>query len=168
MKFLAICALACCLYAPLACSQCSGMNLGGGCVPPPCAPGSPLFCNQAPQRQPQPAPQPHAVWADRWEAVATDPDTGGMGAAEGKKSKAEAQQIALEICASHGATHCVVNLAIYNQCGAIAQNTSGGQTGYAGAPIQKQAEELAIAQCGHGNSCKIVYSGCSFGESPIN
>jgi hypothetical protein len=62
MSYLTTLTLVACLYAPLAWSQCSGVSAGGGFVPPPCTPGSPLACNQQqPQGQHQVAHRPQSV-----------------------------------------------------------------------------------------------------------
>jgi hypothetical protein len=164
MKMIAI-ALITLLYMPLAWSQCAGMNLGGGCVPPPCAPGSPLFCNQQQtQGQRQTAPQPKAVWADRWGAIAVDENTGKAGTVEGQPSKSSANSVALEECAKNGGMSCSILLTFHNQCAAVAQHPGEGELSASGNPTKEGAEQDAIARCPEGNACKIVYSKCSFAE----
>jgi hypothetical protein len=158
-------ALIICLYAPLAWSQCSGISNGGGCVPPPCTPGSPLACNQQQQQgQQQAAPQPRAVWADRWGAIAVDENSGKAGTVEGEPSKSAANRVALEKCAENGGVGCNILLTFHNQCAAIAQNPGEGALSASGNPTKEGAEQDAIARCHEGNACKIVYSECSFAE----
>jgi hypothetical protein len=150
------------MYAPFAWSQCSGVSTGGGCVPPPCTPGSPLPCNQTPpQGQQQVAPQPQAVWADRWGAIAIDLQTGQAGTVEGKVSAVKANQAAMDYCTMHGSEHCQVILSFHNQCAAVAM---GPKMGVAGGPTQEAAERSAVSQCSSENACKIVYSKCSYAE----
>jgi hypothetical protein len=163
MKSLAKFALLGCLYAPFAWSQCSGINVGGACVPPPCTPGSPLACNQQQpqQSQQQPVPQPRPVWADRWGAIAIDLQTGQAGTVEGKVSAAKANQAAMDYCTMHGSEHCQVILSFHNQCAAVAM---GPKMGVAGGPTQEAAERSAISQCNSESACKIVYSKCSYAE----
>jgi hypothetical protein len=150
-----------CLYAPLVWSQCSGMNLGGGCVPPPCAPGSPLFCNTPPQVQQQAAPQPQAVWADRWGAIALDPAGKGQGTVTGYASKSAAMDAAMKQCAAQGAPNCALRRAYKNACAAVAWNPHNLAT--AGASTEALAKSDAIKSCGE-TSCQIVYSACSMAE----
>jgi hypothetical protein len=164
MKSLPIAVLISSLYAPFAWSQCSGVSTGGGCVPPPCTPGSPLLCNQTPpQGQQQVAPQPQAVWADRWGAVVIAQDTGDAGTATGRASRTEAINASMRDCASHGAKRCQLELAYHNQCAAVAWGATNIYT--AGAPTQPLAQSDALKGCTNATtSCKIVYSGCSLAE----
>jgi hypothetical protein len=160
MKLFIKCALVGFFYAPLAWSQCSGVNTGGGCVPPPCTPGSPLACNQA---QPQASPRPQPVWADRWGAIVIDNEAGDTGTTTERVSRADAIEAASHDCMSHGAKHCKVAVAYYNQCAAIAWGS--GYNGVAGAPTETLAKSNAMNDCGRGASdCKIVYSACSMAE----
>jgi hypothetical protein len=153
------------LYLPLAWSQCSGVSAGGGCVPPPCSPGSPLACNQQPQQtQQQAATQPRAVWADRWGAIAIDENTGQVGTIERQPSNTEANRIALSECARVGGASCRILLSFHNQCAAAAQYPSGGALSAAGNPTKQGAEQAAISHCDEGNACRVIYSECSFAE----
>lgn len=94
MKLLAKLVLIGCLYAPLAWSQCSGANTGGGCVPPPCTPGSPLPCNQQQQAPQQVAPQqPQAVWADRWGRLPPIHKQVGPEQSRAKKAKSKQKEL---------------------------------------------------------------------------
>jgi hypothetical protein len=122
MKSLYVVVLISCLYAPLSWSQCSGVNTGGGCVPPPCTPGSPLPCNQPPQEQgqQQAAPQPQAVWADRWGAIVVGEDIADISTASGRSSQSQAVEATMAGCAAHGAKNCKLELTYHNQCAAVA------------------------------------------------
>ncbi|WP_458070039.1 DUF4189 domain-containing protein [Rhodanobacter sp. BL-MT-08] len=162
MKSLATLAVIGCLYAPLAWSQCSGVNAGGGCVPPPCTPGSPLPCNQQQQAPQQAAPQqPQAVWADRWGAIVLGVETVNVSTATGRASRSEAVEASMADCAAHGAKHCKLELAYYNQCAAMAWGSKN--IGTAGAPTESLAQSNAMKYCGEA-SCKIVYTACSMAE----
>jgi hypothetical protein len=162
MKCLGMFALVSVLFAPLAWSQCSGVNTGGGCVPPPCTPGSPLPCNQQQQAPQQAAPQqPQAVWADRWGAIVVGEDIADISTSSGRLSQSQAIDTTMAGCASHGAKNCKLELSYHNQCAAVAWGTH--QHGTAGAPTESLAQSDAMKYCGEA-SCKIVYSGCSLAE----
>jgi len=150
-----------CFYVPFAWSQCSGVSSGGGCVPPPCTPGSPLPCNQSAPEQQQVAPAPQPVWADRWGAIVIAEDTGDAGTASGRTSRTAAVEASMADCASYGAKRCKLELAYHNQCAAVAW--SSNKHGTAGAPTESMAKSDALKYCGEA-SCKIVYSGCSLAE----
>ncbi|WP_458070040.1 DUF4189 domain-containing protein [Rhodanobacter sp. BL-MT-08] len=164
MKFLSTLAMMGCLYVPLAWSQCSGVNGGGGCVPPPCTPGSPLPCNQAQPQEQQMAPQPQAVWADRWGAIVIDSQTGrGKGTVTGYASKDAAINAAMSECVSQGAPACKLVLSYYNQCAAVAWGSTHHFT--AGDANQSEAESDALQHCNEKTTnCKIVYSACSMAQ----
>jgi hypothetical protein len=149
-------------YTPVAWSQCSGVSTGGGCVPPPCTPGSPLPCNQTPpQGQQQVAPPPQAIWADRWGALAYDDKNGETGTAESQQSKSEANQLSLASCANRGGSHCQILISFHNQCAAVA---AGKTWGYSVGPDKETAEKMALMRCSQGDACNVVYSRCSYAE----
>lgn len=161
MKSITTIVLLACLYTPIAWSQCStGVDTGGGGCVPPDAPGMPGYQGNANQQQQ--APQPQAVWADRWGAIAVDNNTGQAGTIEGQESESKANQIALAYCRQNGSKNCQIILSFHNQCAAVA--LGGGGAGHAGSPTQQAAEQIAITECGHGDACKIVYSKCSYAE----
>ncbi|WP_458070035.1 DUF4189 domain-containing protein [Rhodanobacter sp. BL-MT-08] len=164
MKLFAACALLGSLYAPLAWSQCSGVSAGGSCVPPPCTPGSPLPCNQPQQEQQQIAPQPQALWADRWGAIVIDSQTGrGKGTVTGYASKDAAINAAMSECTAQGAPHCKLDLLFHNQCAAVAWGATFNIS--VGDPSQQGAEAAALEQCNKATTnCQIVYSKCSYAE----
>jgi hypothetical protein len=165
MKLISALALIGCIYAPLAWSQCApGVPSAGnpGCIPPNQS-NSPYYQGGADQQQaPQQAPQPQAVWADRWGAIAMDRKTGQAGTVEGQASKSKAEETALSYCSRSGGQNCEVILSFHNQCAAVV--LGGGGWGYSGGPTPEVAQEVAIGRCGHGDACKVVYSKCSYAE----
>lgn len=147
-----------CLCMPDAWAQCAaGVDTGGGNCIPPDALGMPGYQDGANSRR---APQPRAIWADRWGAIATDAESGSMGTAEGKASESEAKKIAAAFCESDGSKRCGIRLTFHNQCAAMAWGD--GKAGYSASPTSEQAERLAVKECGHGDACKIIYSQCSY------
>jgi len=159
IKAITILALTVGIYASPAWSQCStGVDTGGGACIPPDAPGIPGYQGNTSAQQ---APQPRAVWADRWGAIAIDMKTGQAGTIEGQENKLKATQTALAYCAQNGSKNCEVILSFHNQCAAV---TMGRLMGYSDGPTQEVAEQTAISRCGEGASCKIVYSKCSYAE----
>jgi len=124
------------------------------------------------------APRPAGKWETRWGAIAEDkaPTPGAAlatGAAVSQRSKREASSLAVEQCRLQGGNKCVVRLAYYNQCAAIADpgTTAGNITG--GVSIAARAETLQLAKenglrdcraANNGTSCVISYSACSMSE----
>lgn len=145
-----------CFWTTATWAQCAtGINTGGGNCTPPDAPGMPGSYNAS-------GSIPAVKWADRWGAIAYDDATGDAGTIEGQESKDKAEREALQICSKTGSRDCKIIFAFHNQCAAVA--FGGGGMAHAGAGTQKEAEQLAIRTCGHGDACKIVYSKCSMPE----
>lgn len=150
------------LYASMAWSQCApGVPSAGnpGCIPPDQS-NSPYYQENSSQQQMRMS-QP--IWADRWGAIAIDSETGGAGTVAGRASKADAIQAATSDCMKHGATHCKIELAYYNQCAAIAWGST--HHGVAGEANESLAQSSAMKYCRDGaTDCKVVYSACSLPE----
>jgi hypothetical protein len=164
MKIAKSIALFCFLYMPLAYSQCApGVPSAGnpGCIPQD-RPESPNFRGNPDQLYNQ-APQPEAVWADRWGAVAIDMDTGQAGAAVDQASKSAALSAALKNCALNGSPHCEIAIAYHNQCAAIVWASSAQITAHAA--TQSDARSMAMQECTKSHvDCRMVYSACSLPE----
>ncbi|WP_425478302.1 DUF4189 domain-containing protein [Frateuria defendens] len=143
--------------APEAWSQCAPGIPGAGnpaCIPP----------NQvnSPYYQGAGVAQPHALWEDRWGAIAIDSETGDAGTVEGQSSKSIADSAALSYCSKGKGENCKVILSFHNQCAAVAWGA--GVLGYSGGATPDVAEEMAMKGCGYSDDCKIVYSKCSYAE----
>lgn len=97
------------------------------------------------------------VWEDRYGAIAVDPKSGTMGAAEGASSRRRAINEALKLCGNSG---CVAMAHVRNGCLASAW---GGRTGYYKfAEDIQTAENKAIQACwGEFSDCRLTYSYCS-------
>ena len=132
---------------------------------PPTAPGSPYA-------QPEYGTVPpsgnvneeSARWADRWGAIALDPDSGRAGTVTGKVSKSVASNTALSECAQHDGNNCRVILTYYNQCAAVAQPDNNGPVSSASAVDISTAEDHALGACNTRGKCSVVYSACSPAE----
>ena len=157
--FLAMISLIAVFYVPVVLGQCAtGVNTGGQCIPPDALGpynGSPRY------RQPQ---EPMIIWADRWGAIAEDPQIlGAIGTVVGKKSKSKAKKDALAICALHNGRNCKIMLAYYNQYAAVAVDDRGLAV-RAHASTREEAENLALTGFDPGDSSTLVYSACSLPE----
>jgi hypothetical protein len=159
MKSLSAFVLACCLYAPLAWSQCApGVPSAGnpGCIPQDRA-ESPYFHGDPEKLN---AARPQERWEDRWGAIAIDSKTGQAGLIAGKASKAEAVDVAMSGCEMHGSPGCKLRLAYFNQCVAIGWGATWNEV--VTAETEQRAGELALKGCSKKTTeCKIAYSACS-------
>lgn len=70
MKLASLIATIACCWASLSWAQCSGINMGGQCLPPPNVPGSPLY--QGGYDAPTPVAPPQPQTRDRFGAFAID------------------------------------------------------------------------------------------------
>lgn len=102
-------------------SQCTGVNTGGQCLPPPCTPGSPLFCPNQPQAQQAPK-EPPPNW-DIHAAFAID-DHIGLSWSIDQRTEKKAIDGALKNCSKRGGTACRL-VGTFWGCAAIAQNPQG-------------------------------------------
>lgn len=151
------------LYSPVIWSQCApGIPSAGnpGCIPPS-QPNSPYAqgTNSPPERT-ESAP----VWESRWGAVAMDKTSARGGTVEGRSSKSDASQIALDLCRKNGGKDCSLLLAFHDQCAALAQAPNGGAINWITATSTSEAERKALNECDGGNQCDIIYSKCSMPE----
>lgn len=126
-----------------------------GCIPPN-QPGSPYY--QGSDQPPVSAPA--IQWADRWGAVALDPESGSAGVITGATTKEEANSEAMRKCKENKGTRCLIAVSYRNQCAAVAQKSSGGPMGTASARTIDMAKSDAVEECGDA-TCRIVYSACS-------
>lgn len=99
MKLIGLFALMGCLCAPAAWAQCTGVQTGGQCLPPPCAPGSPLACPNGQQ-----ASQAPAV-AYSYGAFAVDASFGGYWVT-GYSTPESADRAAFGVCQQGGGQGC--------------------------------------------------------------
>jgi hypothetical protein len=122
---------------------------------------------------------PTGKWEDRWGAIAEEssPRAPGVplatGVSESRKSKREANAVALEECKKVGGKKCTVTMTYFNQCVALADPTmdqliarGGKSIGYR-AKTAEDAKALALKECeglDGGQQCRIIYSACSLSE----
>jgi hypothetical protein len=161
-NFIALFLLACLFHVPQAWAQCApGIPDAGNpeCLPPDDA-NSPYYQgdrNKPGETRPQ---QPRAVWADRWGAIAEDPQASAVGTVIQQESKSKAEEAALSSCTEHGGRNCKIALTYYNQCAAVAVDEENLAV-HAHAATQEKAEQLALNGFNGGHTTKIVYSACS-------
>lgn len=107
------------------------------------------------------------VWADRWGAYATESGGSGLGVANGRVSKASAENDAVLDCrqVAKEPDKCSVQLSFYNQCAAYAW---GGGHGIAASAVNEKTairEATKLCDTASGVECMIYHSGCSFQEA---
>ncbi|WP_229631370.1 DUF4189 domain-containing protein [Pseudomonas syringae] len=126
------------------------------------------------QQQPV-APRPTGEWIKTWGAIAmgSSDSVPNYGVTTGKPSKAEAEQDALQRCASRGQKNCQIGLAYINQCAVIAEPQlngkpfANGSSEFIGANTLSEASKLAKEKCSVNNQetpgaeCVIIYNACS-------
>lgn len=106
-------------------------------------------------------PRASPVWETRWGAIAVDFSMGKFGVGNARRTKNEAENIAVGECKKEGGTDCEVDLTYYNQCGAIAWGSSDVRTFRA--ETKEIASVHAIEACNKQTvDCKIYYADCSF------
>jgi uncharacterized protein DUF4189 len=101
------------------------------------------------------------VWEMQWGAIAVDFAMGKFGIGNAKRTKDEAENMALDECKKEGGSGCEIDLTYYNQCGAIAWGASDART------FRAESKEIAsihaIEACSKQTvDCKIYYADCSF------
>ncbi|HBZ47047.1 MAG TPA: hypothetical protein DEO93_07210 [Stenotrophomonas sp.] len=142
----------------------------GGCAPIPGSGGGSSESG---------SPVPTGKWEDRWGAIAEEssPRAPGVplatGVSESRKTKREANAVALEECKKVGGKKCTVTMTYFNQCVALADPTidqlkarGGKSIGYR-AKTDEDAKALALKECeglDGGQQCRIIYSACSLSE----
>lgn len=147
-------------YMPTTWAQCAtGVDTGGQCIPPDALESQ--GDHNKPRNQPQ---QPRAVWADRWGAIAVDPQGSAFGTVIEEESETKAKEAAMSICTKRGGRNCQITLSYYNQCAAVALDEEN-LASPARAATKEQAEQLASSGfSGSGHITKIVYSECSYAQ----
>jgi hypothetical protein len=93
-------------------------------------------------------------------AIAYSGADGAFGWTVDRDDQARAQRDALRYCAEHGSA-CKSVVWFYNSCGAVAAD--GGKVAWGRAPTSRQAERIAIEECGKlgGRNCSVKVSRCS-------
>lgn len=100
------------LYMPAAWSQCSGINMGGQCLPPPNVPGSPLYQpevygNGGADNGGYVAPPPPRG-SELYGSYAFDPKTGSFAWSQDQSSAAKADKKALAACNDSPGASCQI------------------------------------------------------------
>lgn len=140
-----------------------------GCAPIPGAGGA------APTAS---TPRPTGKWETRWGALAEDSSANSRGVplstgvSESRRSKREAEKVAIEQCRLGGGKACRVTATYHNQCIAVAdpkplsQGGTGGKSSIYSAGTVDQARGLALKGCSvaENSGCSITYSACSMSE----
>ena len=108
--------------------------------------------------------EPEPQLETRWGAIATT--DGALGVSKSKNSQSSAEQQAMSDCQAQvkpGGKPCVIRLAYYNQCAAVAWGDGGSL--WARSADVKKAESMALANCKNDSTnCEVLYSACSYAE----
>lgn len=124
-----------------------------GCAPTPGYGASEAVSSEREPIQP--------VWETRWGAISVDISNGKFGTGKSMRTKRQAEKMASDDCVKEGGKNCVIDLAYYDQCAAVAWGT--GYVTTASAETKEQASSRAAETCGKRTSaCRIYYSECSF------
>ncbi|QDG93753.1 DUF4189 domain-containing protein (plasmid) [Rhizobium sp. NIBRBAC000502774] len=110
-----------------------------------------------------PPPRPSGEWLKTWGAIATA-GNGDTGVSSQEPSKAEAENLAMQRCASFGNTDCTIAMTYRNQCVAAVNPVRGGKgSTISTAATLDQALARATAKCerASGGECKAAVAGCS-------
>lgn len=125
------------------------------------------------------AAQPTGKWETRWGAIVEDqkPDPNralATGYSVSQNSKRAAVRAATDQCRAHGGTKCVLRIAYYDQCVALADPEpvngripAGLVSSASHAATLEQARAMAMENCQAGSkglACVISYSACSMSE----
>ncbi|MEQ7993371.1 DUF4189 domain-containing protein [Xanthomonas hortorum] len=128
-------------------------------------PGSPQCGPDSGTSRGDPAPpRPTGEWITTWGAIVGTDDGAGGWPSNGKFSKSDAEQDALNQCRAEGVVGCKVLLAYHNQCVAVAAPSSGkGENGIASAKTEGLAAEAASRNCRNDErgGCSVIYSTCA-------
>lgn len=125
-----------------------------------------------------PRSRPTGKWETRWGALAEDSSANSRGVplstgvSESRRSKREAEKVAMEQCRLGGGKACRVTATYHNQCIAVAdpkplsQGGTGGKSSIYSAGTVDQARGLALKGCSvaENSGCSITYSACSMSE----
>lgn len=112
-------------------------------------------------------------WETRWGAISEDSVNLSTGASVSKKSKRLAISAAKAECERLGGNNCKLRLTYYNQCVALADpdarqlQSGGGRSSIVTAVTVEQAAAMALDRCAGldgGQTCEVVYTGCSMSE----
>ena len=98
---------------------------------------------------------------DSWGAIAVGSSSAGM--ASKQTSKQTSKQLALQHCASGGASDCKVLEVYKNTCVVVADGVANRN--YVTNPDVNQARQTALSGCkanNNGQACKIVYEECMY------
>lgn len=124
------------------------------------------------------APRATGKWETRWGAIAEDSSANARGVplatgvSESKRSKRDAEKVAVGQCRAGGGLKCEVTATYNNQCIAVAdpkprsQGGPGGNSSTYSAGTAEQAKGLAMKACSvaEDSGCSITYSACSMSE----
>lgn len=103
---------------------------------------------------------PRPLWADKWMAIATDPDRSVLGVATYKATEEQAEHAALLDCKEKGGIDCKFENAYRNQCAAMIIGSKGYNL-HSGATVG-DAIDAGMAVCkADATNCRVYYAACS-------
>ncbi|WP_313204295.1 DUF4189 domain-containing protein [Stenotrophomonas sp.] len=109
---------------------------------------------------------PTGRWVKTWGAIATSMSSDDAGVSDGKRTKAEAEKLAVERCGSTGAKDCVVSKTYHNQCVSWLvpkdRNPNGqGAIGTGGTPEFARMYAQSVCKNSVPGPCDEVYANCT-------
>ncbi|HAL23834.1 MAG TPA: hypothetical protein DCP40_14080 [Stenotrophomonas sp.] len=113
-----------------------------------------------------PANSPTGHWIKTWGSIAESATSNDAGVSDGKRTKGEAEALAISRCATAGAKDCTVTMSYYNQCVSwlVPKGRTGrGKGGVGGGPKPELARLAAQTQCKNDvpGPCEEVYANCT-------
>ncbi|WP_029413382.1 DUF4189 domain-containing protein [Paracidovorax oryzae] len=108
-------------------------------------------------------PRPTGEWVKTWGAMVSSNAGRGAWTSSGKTTEEAARQDALGKCRATGVRDCVVDMAYFNQCAAVA-GANGGKAGSIDTGKDESvASQRAVESCEKkaGSKCSVLFVECS-------
>lgn len=107
--------------------------------------------------------QPTGEWIKTWGALVSSNQGHGAWTSTGKTSEDAARQDALGKCRSTGVGDCVVDMAYFNQCVAVAGSNGNSAGSIDTGKNESVASQRALDSCQKkaGFKCSVMYTDCT-------
>ncbi|WP_260303022.1 DUF4189 domain-containing protein [Xanthomonas sp. 3307] len=107
--------------------------------------------------------RPTGEWIKTWGALVSSNQGHGAWTSTGKTTEDAARQDALGKCRSTGASDCVVDMAYFNQCVAVAGSNGSGAGSIDTGKNESVASQRALDSCQKksGFKCSVMYTDCT-------
>ncbi|AWH31252.1 MULTISPECIES: DUF4189 domain-containing protein [unclassified Stenotrophomonas maltophilia group] len=113
-----------------------------------------------------PANSPTGHWIKTWGSIASSTTSDDVGVSDGKRTKDEAEKVALSKCTTGGGGVCKITMSYFNQCVSwlIPKGRTGrGEAAIASGPSPELARFSAQAHCKNDGPgpCEQIYANCT-------